>query len=94
VQRPYIRSCLQRSRRRSSRITRSSGKIGQLQMPRPLWCSTFGSGLLIRFISQSMSSHRSDSVSIGESVCGRELQYPVFRVFRPFRLVRLDSHGL
>ena len=40
----------------SSRIGRSSGKIGQLRIPRPSWCSTFGSGILIRFISQSMSS--------------------------------------
>ena len=49
----------------SSRIGRSSGKIGQLRMPRPSWCSTFGSGMLMRFISQSMSSHRSESVSEG-----------------------------
>ena len=49
----------------SSRIGRSSGKIGQLRIPRPSWCSTFGSGMLIRFISQSMSSHRSDNVSEG-----------------------------
>jgi hypothetical protein len=33
--------------------------------PTTVWCSTFGSGILIRFISQSMSSQRSDSVSEG-----------------------------
>lgn len=55
----------QKISRASSRIGRSSGKIGQLRTPRPSWCSTFGSGMLIRFISQSMSSHRSDSVSEG-----------------------------
>ena len=49
----------------SSRIGRSSGKIGQLRIPRPSWCSTFGSGMLIRFSSQSMSSQRSDNVSEG-----------------------------
>jgi len=49
----------------SSKIGRSSGKIGQLRIPRPSWCSTFGSGILIRFSSQSMSSQRSDNVSGG-----------------------------
>ena len=38
----------------SSKMERSSGKIGQLRMPRPSWCSTFGSGMLIRLISQSI----------------------------------------
>ena len=50
----------------SSRIGRSSGKSGPLPMPRPSWCATFGSGMLIRFISQSMSSQRSDRVSEGD----------------------------
>jgi hypothetical protein len=43
----------------SSKIGRSSGKIGQLRIPRPSWRSTFGSGILLRFISQSTSfSHK------------------------------------
>jgi hypothetical protein len=44
---------------------RKQMQIGQLRIPRPSWCSTFGSGMLIRFSSQSMSSQRSDSVSEG-----------------------------
>ena len=32
-----------------------SGKIGQLRILRPSWCSTFGSGMLIRVSSQSMA---------------------------------------
>jgi hypothetical protein len=57
--RPRIRSCHRRS-----------GKIGQLRTPWPSWCSTFGSGMLIRLISQSMSSQISIvNLDIANSTC-------------------------
>ena len=63
--RPHIRSCLRRSRRLRRGSVAAQERSGSYGFPRPSWCSTFGSGMLIRFISQSMSSHRSESVSEG-----------------------------